>query len=152
MHSVPKIRECLPKTWVAPHSNPRGGIIQCIWDRFHEPFVSSYGNKYILVLVDYLSKWIKVVALRTREGKCVVQFLKWYIFTRFGTLWAIISDGGTFFVTGYLDHYYTSMGWSTRLQFLITYKLVVKWSCWIERLRLSWKRSLIQTGSIDRES
>ena len=64
---------------------------------FMGPFVSSFGNKYILVAVDYVSKWVEVVALPNNEGKSVVQFLKCYIFARFNAPWAIISDGGSHF-------------------------------------------------------
>ncbi|XP_075079957.1 uncharacterized protein LOC142165263 [Nicotiana tabacum] len=64
---------------------------------FMGPFVSSYGNKYILVAVDYMSKWVEAVALPTNDAKVVVGFLKKNIFTRFGTPRAIISDGGTHF-------------------------------------------------------
>ena len=64
---------------------------------FMGPFVSSFGNKYILVAVDYVSKWVEAVALPNNEGHSVVQFLKRFIFTRFGTPRAIISDGGSHF-------------------------------------------------------
>ncbi|XP_075076561.1 uncharacterized protein LOC142163200 [Nicotiana tabacum] len=64
---------------------------------FMGPFVSSYGNKYILVAVDYVSKWVEVVALSTNDTKGVTDFLKKDIFTRFGTPRAIISDRGTHF-------------------------------------------------------
>ncbi|XP_070047473.1 uncharacterized protein [Nicotiana tomentosiformis] len=64
---------------------------------FMGPFVSSYGNKYILVAVDYVSKWVEAVALPTNDAKGVTGFLKKNIFTRFGTPRAIISDGGTHF-------------------------------------------------------
>ncbi|XP_070016019.1 uncharacterized protein [Nicotiana sylvestris] len=62
---------------------------------FMGPFVSSYGNKYILVAVYYVSKWVKAVALPTNDAKGVTSFLKKNIFTRFGTQRAILSDGGT---------------------------------------------------------
>ncbi|XP_075096173.1 uncharacterized protein LOC142174285 [Nicotiana tabacum] len=64
---------------------------------FMGPFIGSYGNKYILVAVDYVSKWVEVVALRTNDAKVVEGFLKKNIFTRFGTPRAIISDRGTHF-------------------------------------------------------
>ncbi|XP_059301873.1 uncharacterized protein LOC132053786 [Lycium ferocissimum] len=64
---------------------------------FMGPFVSSYNNKYILVAVDYVSKWVEAVALPNNEGKSVTVFLKKHIFSRFGTPRAIISDGGTHF-------------------------------------------------------
>lgn len=64
---------------------------------FMGPFVSSCGNTYILVAVDYVSKWVEAIALPNNEAKSVVTFLKKNIFTRFGTLRAIISDGGSHF-------------------------------------------------------
>ncbi|XP_070010494.1 uncharacterized protein [Nicotiana sylvestris] len=62
---------------------------------FIGPFVSSFGNKYILVAVDYVSKWVEAATLPTNDARVVVGFLKKNIFTRFGTPRAIISDGGT---------------------------------------------------------
>nr|XP_016502100.1 PREDICTED: uncharacterized protein LOC107820352 [Nicotiana tabacum] len=64
---------------------------------FIGPFVSSYGNKYILVAIDYVSKWVEAVAPPTNDAKGVIEFLKKNIFTRFGTPRAILSDGGTHF-------------------------------------------------------
>ncbi|GJZ68317.1 reverse transcriptase domain-containing protein [Tanacetum coccineum] len=54
------------------------------------------GNMYILVAVDYLSKWVEAKALRTNDARVVVKFLK-SLFARFGTPRAIISDHGTHF-------------------------------------------------------
>ncbi|GKD29603.1 reverse transcriptase domain-containing protein [Tanacetum coccineum] len=59
-------------------------------------FPSSRGNKYILVAIDYLSKWVKVKALPTNDAQVVCKFLK-SLFSRFGTPRAIISDRGTHF-------------------------------------------------------
>jgi hypothetical protein len=61
---------------------------------FMGPFPNSFGYLYILVAVDYVSKWVEVVACKTNDHRVVVQFLKDTIFVRFGTLRAIISDGG----------------------------------------------------------
>ncbi|GJS98043.1 reverse transcriptase domain-containing protein [Tanacetum coccineum] len=63
---------------------------------FMRPFPSSHGNKYILVVVDYLSKWVEAKALPTNDARVVVKFLK-SLFARFGTPRAIISDRGTHF-------------------------------------------------------
>ncbi|GJX16542.1 reverse transcriptase domain-containing protein [Tanacetum coccineum] len=60
------------------------------------PFPSSRGNKYILVAVDYMSKWIEAKALPTNDARVVVKILK-SLFARFGTPRAIISDRGTHF-------------------------------------------------------
>ncbi|GJV16764.1 reverse transcriptase domain-containing protein [Tanacetum coccineum] len=63
---------------------------------FMGPFTSSRGNKYILVAVDYLSKWFEAKALPTNDARVVIKFLK-YLFARFGTPRAIISDRDTYF-------------------------------------------------------
>ncbi|XP_049381222.1 uncharacterized protein LOC125845730 [Solanum stenotomum] len=41
---------------------------------FMGPFVSSYGQKYILVSIDYVSKWVKAVALPENDGKMLLGF------------------------------------------------------------------------------
>ncbi|RWR93453.1 rve domain-containing protein [Cinnamomum micranthum f. kanehirae] len=61
------------------------------------PFPSSFDLFYILVAVDYVSKWIEVIPCRKNDANTVKKFLKENIFSRFGTLRAIISDGGTHF-------------------------------------------------------
>nr|GEZ85048.1 reverse transcriptase domain-containing protein [Tanacetum cinerariifolium] len=60
---------------------------------FMDPLASLRGNKYILVAVDYLSKWIEEKALPTNDARVVCNFLK-SLFARFGTPRAIISDRG----------------------------------------------------------
>nr|GEU35965.1 reverse transcriptase domain-containing protein [Tanacetum cinerariifolium] len=60
------------------------------------PFSSSRGNKYILVAVDCLSKWVEVKALLTNDARVICKFLK-KLFVRFGTPRAITSDQGTHF-------------------------------------------------------
>ncbi|GJY32185.1 reverse transcriptase domain-containing protein [Tanacetum coccineum] len=80
---------------------PQNSIQVCeifdIWGiDFMGPFPSSRGNKYILVVVDYLSKWVEAKALPTNDARVVCKFLK-TLFSRFGAPRAIISDRGTHF-------------------------------------------------------
>lgn len=60
-------------------------------------FPSSFSNQYILLAVDYISKWVEAVALPTNDAKVVLKFLQKNIFMRFGTPRAIISDEGSRF-------------------------------------------------------
>jgi len=64
---------------------------------FMGPFPSSFSNQYILMAVDYVSKWVEVVALPSNAARAVIKFLKKNIFTQFGTPRAIINDGGKYF-------------------------------------------------------
>nr|GEV29679.1 reverse transcriptase domain-containing protein [Tanacetum cinerariifolium] len=80
---------------------PQNSIQVCeifdIWGiEFMGLFLSSRGNKYILVAVDYLSKWVEAKALPTNDSRVVCKFLK-NLFARFGAPRAIISDRGTHF-------------------------------------------------------
>ncbi|GJR38546.1 reverse transcriptase domain-containing protein [Tanacetum coccineum] len=80
---------------------PQNAIQVCeifdVWGiDFMGPFPSSRGNKYILVAVYYLPKWVEAKALPTNDARVVVKFLK-SLFARFGTPCAIISDRGTHF-------------------------------------------------------
>ncbi|GJQ97949.1 reverse transcriptase domain-containing protein [Tanacetum coccineum] len=60
---------------------PQNSIQVCkifdVWGiDFMGPFLSSRGNKYILVAVDYLSKWVEGKALPTNDARVVCKFLK----------------------------------------------------------------------------
>nr|GFA30862.1 reverse transcriptase domain-containing protein [Tanacetum cinerariifolium] len=81
---------------------------------FMGPFPSSKGNKYILVAVDYLSKWVEAKALPTNDARVVVKFLK-SLFSRFGTPKAIISDIGTHFCNDQFSRVTTKYGVTHRL-------------------------------------
>nr|GFA36754.1 reverse transcriptase domain-containing protein [Tanacetum cinerariifolium] len=77
-----------------PHNSIRFYDIFDVWGiDFMGPFPSSKGNKYILVAVDYLSKWVEAKALRTNDARVVVKILK-SLFSQFGTPKAIISGRG----------------------------------------------------------
>ena len=61
------------------------------------PFRSSFGYLYILVGVDYVSKWVEVVPCKAADHRVVLKFLKENILSRIGVPKAIISDGGSHF-------------------------------------------------------
>ena len=64
---------------------------------FMGPFLSSYNNKYILLAVDYVSKWVEAILTYTNDAKVVINFLRKNIFSRFGTPKALVSDEGSHF-------------------------------------------------------
>ena len=52
---------------------------------FMGPFLPSYNNLYILLAVDYVSKWVEAILTRTNDATVVAQFLRSHIFARFDT-------------------------------------------------------------------
>ena len=64
---------------------------------FMGPFPSSLGYIYILVGVDYVSKWVEAIPCRAADHLVVLKFLKENIFSRFEVPKAIISEGGSHF-------------------------------------------------------
>nr|GEU60023.1 DNA-directed DNA polymerase [Tanacetum cinerariifolium] len=81
---------------------------------FMGQFPSSRGNKYILVAVDYLSRWVEAKALPTNDARVVCKFLK-SVFARFGTPRAIISDRGTHFCNDQFAKFMLKYGVTHRL-------------------------------------
>ena len=62
------------------------------------PFPPSCGYFYILLVVDYVSKWVEAIPMRTNDHKVVLKFFdRTYFFSHIGMPHAIISDGGLHF-------------------------------------------------------
>ncbi|GKA03652.1 reverse transcriptase domain-containing protein [Tanacetum coccineum] len=93
------------------HSGPTGGyhnasVTVCeifdVWGLdFMGPFPDSRSNKYILVAIDYVSKWVDAQVLPT-NARVVVKFLRG-LFARFGVPKALISDRGTYFCNSQME-------------------------------------------------
>ena len=64
---------------------------------FIEPFPSSFGNIYILLAVDYVSKWVEAIACPINNGTTVVRFIQRNILSRFRAPRTTISDEGSHF-------------------------------------------------------
>nr|GFA40149.1 reverse transcriptase domain-containing protein [Tanacetum cinerariifolium] len=98
---------------------PQNAIQVCeifdVWGiDFMGPFPNSKRNKYILVAVDYLLKWVKAKTLPTNDARVVVKFLK-SLFSRFGTPKVIISDRGTHFCNDQFTKVMSKYGVTHRL-------------------------------------
>ncbi|RDY06831.1 Pro-Pol polyprotein, partial [Mucuna pruriens] len=84
------------------HEMPQQPIQFCeifdVWGiDFMGPFPVSNGYSYILLAVDYVSRWVEAMATKTNDARVVVDFLKSNIFCRFGVPKALISDQGSHF-------------------------------------------------------
>ena len=77
---------------------------------FMRPFPASYNNLYILLAVDYVSKWVEAIPTRINDAKVVAQFLRSNIFSRFGTPRALITDNGTHFCNKVIDKVFQKYG------------------------------------------
>ncbi|RDX87308.1 pol, partial [Mucuna pruriens] len=84
------------------HEMPQQPIPFCeifdVWGiDFMGPFLVSNGYSYILIVVDYLSRWVEAIVTKINDAKVVVDFLKSNIFYQFGVPKALISDQGNHF-------------------------------------------------------
>ena len=70
---------------------------------FMGPFPASFGNIYIILALDYVSKWVEVAACPKNDANTVVGFLQRNILSIFGTPRTIISDGGSHFSNKMFD-------------------------------------------------
>jgi hypothetical protein len=61
---------------------------------FMGPFKNSHGYEHILVMVDYIFKWVEAMPCRKASKEESIAMIKNMIFLRFGTLRILISDGG----------------------------------------------------------
>ena len=65
---------------------------------FMGPFPVSFGSVYILLVVDYVSKWVEAKPTKTNDAKVVVDFVISNLFCKFGVPRAIFSDQGTHYL------------------------------------------------------
>ena len=69
-----------------------------VWGiNFMGQFSPSFGKLYILLTVDYVSKWVEAITTEKNDAKIVVQFVHKNILTRFGAPRCILSDEGSHF-------------------------------------------------------
>ena len=61
------------------------------------PFPPSNGKEYILVAVEYVSKWVETIPTKTNDHQEVLKFVTRCILAWYGCPRAIISDGSSHF-------------------------------------------------------
>ena len=61
------------------------------------PFPPSIGNQYIILAMDYVSKWVEAIVYLRNDANTVVGFIQRNILSRFGAPRTIISDKGSHF-------------------------------------------------------
>jgi hypothetical protein len=74
------------------------------------PFPKSKNCEYILVVVDYVSKWVEVMPCKKADSRHSRKMFEEIIFPRFGVPRMVISDGGTHFIDKRFHLYLKSHG------------------------------------------
>ena len=77
---------------------------------FMGPFPKSGNCEYILVAVDYVSKWVEAMPCRTADHKSSKRMFEDIIFPRFGVPRIVISDGGSHFIHQNFEKYLANHG------------------------------------------
>ncbi|KAK8954477.1 hypothetical protein KSP39_PZI002182 [Platanthera zijinensis] len=130
---------------------PQNSFMECeifdLWGiDFVGPLPPSFNNKYILVAVDYVSRWAEAQALPSNDARVVIKFLK-KLFSRFGTPRAIVSDRGTHFCNSQFAKILAKYG--------VTHKLSTAYhpqtSGQVEVVNRELKRILEKTVSFNRK-
>jgi transposase InsO family protein len=79
------------------------------------PFKNSHGFEHILVMVDYVSKWVEAMPCRKASTEESIAMDKSVIFPRFGTPRILISDGGTHFTGKNFKKCFSKLGIEHRI-------------------------------------
>jgi hypothetical protein len=65
---------------------------------YMEPFPPSNGHTHILVVVDYVTKWVEAIPTAHVDAATSLKMIKDIIFPRFGVPQYLRTDGGTYFM------------------------------------------------------
>jgi hypothetical protein len=74
------------------------------------PFPKLKNCEYILVVVDYVSKWVEATPCKAADAKNSKKMFEETIFPRFGVSRMVISDGGTHFTDKNFYNYLSRHG------------------------------------------
>jgi transposase InsO family protein len=74
------------------------------------PFPKSHDSEYILVAVNYVSKWVEALPCRAANAKHARRVFHEVIFPRFGTLKIVISDRGSHFIDKTFRNFLKELG------------------------------------------
>jgi len=84
-------------------------VFGCWGIDFIGPLPSSFLNEYILLVVEYVSRWVEAIPNQKADAKTMIKFLKKHNFCKFGTPRVVISDRGAHFCNAELkkafEHY-----------------------------------------------
>ena len=106
----------IPKSSYPPSLIERSGFTLAgsyhdVWGiDYMGPFSKSKNYEYILVVVDYVSKWVEAMPCRATDAKNSKKTFEETIFPHFRVLRMVISDGGTHFTNKNFHKYLLTHG------------------------------------------
>jgi hypothetical protein len=86
-------RDAMPLT-----NNLQIELFDCWGIDYMGPFPKSENHEFILVAVDYVSKWVEAMPCRNSYSKNSKKLFEEIIFPRFGVPRMVNSDGATHFI------------------------------------------------------
>jgi hypothetical protein len=70
---------------------------------------SSKGH-HILAITDYFTKWVEAIPMKSVTSMGVINFIKEHVIHRFGIPQAIMTDGGSVFISEEFRKFTANMG------------------------------------------
>jgi hypothetical protein len=107
------------------------------------------GNKYILVVIDYVTKWVQAKAFRTNIVIITIRFLYEYILTKFGCPLTIVTNQIVHFINDTIKHWHNNFCWSMLVQLYIIHMVMDKQSLLTKSLIDYWPNYLVRTKDWD---
>jgi hypothetical protein len=71
---------------------------------------SSKGHQYILAIMDYFTKWVEAIPMKTVTSKDVINIIKEHVIHRFRIPQTIMIDGGLVFISEEFRKFTTDVG------------------------------------------
>jgi hypothetical protein len=71
---------------------------------------SSKGHQFILAIIDYFTKWVEAVPMKSVTSRDIINFVKEHVIHRFGIPQTITTDGGSVFISNEFKKFATNMG------------------------------------------
>lgn len=119
------VRSCETCQFTKPTNRKPGGFMQPViasypWEVAGVDFVgplprSGRGNAYILVFIDYFTKWVEICPVREATAQVAAQKFISEVFSRHGAPTHIVSDRGTQFVSEFFESVVAALGSEHRL-------------------------------------
>ncbi|XP_063949889.1 uncharacterized protein LOC135152732 [Daucus carota subsp. sativus] len=103
--NVPRQQPAMPSSIFSPIPFALWGI------DIMGPFPKAKSElQYVMVAIDYMTKWAEAKALRNITQEDAIKFVKEHIVTRFGVPITLVSDNGTQFVGKKFTKYLSDLG------------------------------------------